>query len=144
MKEYPKKDDYNIFKRISRKERNTISELEEFLDFRYKLKPKTSRHLKYGNFFISFFNYYNIIDLSKHSFEFSWANISPFISRYRKEILQLKESINIKDFYLYRFQDTYNTCCEDMAGILFKNKQEKMIFILKHAEIIDSMNREQL
>lgn len=145
MKEYPKKDDYNLFKRISKKERNTIGELEEFLDFRYKFKPKASKPLKYGKFFIPFFRYYNIVDLSAHSFEFNWANISPFISRYRKEIILLKESINIKDFYLYRFQeDTYNTCCEDMAGILFKNKQEKMIFILKHVEIIDSMNREQL
>lgn len=140
MNEYPKKEDYNLFKRIKRKERNTIGELEEFLDFRRKLKSENFRHLKCGNFFIPFFRYYKIVD-PKHYFVISW-NISPFISRYRKEILQLKECINIKDFYLYRYQDTYNTCCEDIAGIMFKNKQEKMIFLLKHAEILDTMNRE--
>ncbi len=141
MSEYPRKEEYNLFKRIKRKERNTIGELEEFLDFRRKLKSENVIHLKYGNFFIPFFRYYKIVD-PKDYCVINRTYISPFISRYRKEILQLKEYINIKDFYLYRYQNTYNTCCEDIAGIMFKNKQEKMIFLLKHAEILDTMNRE--
>jgi hypothetical protein len=138
MNEYPKKEEYNAVKRLSKKDRKTIGTLEEFLDFRFKYDPPS--HLKYGDFFIPFFNYYNIIDLTNRSFEYGYLYFSVFISNHRKEVLELKEALNIKDFYLYRYQDNYGACCDDLAGVLFNNKQEKMIFLLKHADIIDTMN----
>jgi len=139
MKEYPKKEEYNVIKRLSRKERSTIGSVEEFLDFRFKNDPPNI--LQYGNFFIPLLNYYNIIDLTKKSFGYNFAYFSVFISNQRKEILQLKESLNIKDFYLYRYQATHGTCCDDLAGILFKNKQDKLLFLLKHADIVDTIVR---
>ena len=132
---YPKKEEYNAVKRLSRKDRSIIGSSPEFLDFRFKHDPPST--LKYGNFFIPLFNYYNIIDITNRSFEYGHLYFSVFITNHRKEILQLKELINIKDFYLYRYQDTYGACCDDLAGILFNNKQEKMIFFLKHAEFLD-------
>ena len=137
---YPKKEEYNVVKRLKRKERNTIGSLEEFLDFRFKYDPPSK--LKYSKFFIPLFKYYNIVNLNNSSFVYGYLYFSHFISHHRKEILELKQAINIEDFYLYKYQDTYGQCCDDMAGLLFKNKQEKMIFLLKHAEIIDTMNRE--
>ena len=60
-----------------------------------------------------------------------------FFTEYRTKILQLKELLNIKEFHMY--QDTYGACCDDLAGMLFKNKHEKMLFLLKHPEIIDTI-----
>jgi hypothetical protein len=134
---YPKKEDYNVFKFLGKKNRKPIASLQEFLDFRFKVDPP--RTLKYGCFFIPLFNYYNIIDLSKNSFEYNYLYLSIFISKYRSEILKLKELIKIKDLYLYKYQDHYGACCDDLAGLLFNNNQEKMIFFLKHAEIIDTI-----
>lgn len=138
MKEYPKKDDYNAVKRLSKKERSTIGSLEEFLDFRFKHDAPSS--LRYGDFFIPLFDHYNIVNLTSRSFKYSYVYFSVFISNHRKEILKLKELLNIKDFYLYRYQDKkYGSCCDDLAGVLFNNKQEKMIFLLKHADLIDTI-----
>jgi hypothetical protein len=134
---YPKKDEYNPIKRLSKKERNTIGKLDEFLDLRFKFNPP--ERLKYGEFFIPLFKHYGIRDLSMFSFQFLYQYFGNFISNYRKEITSLKELLDIKDFYLYRYQNDRDGCSDDLAGILFKNKQQKMIFLLKHTEIIDTI-----
>jgi hypothetical protein len=134
---YPKKEEYNVFKRISKKEKNTIGSLEEFLDLRFKTENLAS--LKYGIFFVPLLTYYKVVDLSKNHFQYRYMYLSVFVRGYRSNILELKELLNIKEFYSYRYQDPYGSCCDDLAGILFKNKQEKMLFVLKHVEILDRM-----
>jgi len=135
MNEYPKKEEYNVIKRLSKKNRYSIGKSEEFLDFRFK--HDEPERLQYGQYFIPLLKYYNIIDLNIHSFLYGFQNFSIFISQNRKELLELKNVLDIKDFYSYRYQDYSRACCDDLAGILFKNTQQKMIFILKHPEIID-------
>lgn len=133
---YPKKEDYNIFKKISKKERNTISLLPEFLDFRYKKNEINS--IKYSLFFIPILKYYNIVDLEKYGLTYLYTRFCSFISYNREHILTLKQTLDIKDFYTYRYQ--WNGSCEDdFAGVLFKNKEQKLIFLLKHADIIDTI-----
>jgi len=134
---YPKKEEYQAIKRLSKKERNTIGKLEEFLDFRSKHNPPN--FLKYGDFFIPIFNFYNIINLRKYTYNYQILYFSEFIKRQRTEILKLKELLNIKDFYSYRYPDRFGSCTDDLAGILFNDKKEKMIFLLKHMDIIDTI-----
>ena len=134
---YPKKDEYNAVKRLAKKDRNTIGKLEEFLDFRFKYYPP--RLIMFSDFFVSLFTYYGIDDLANTPYKYYYMNFCSFISIERTKILKLKECLNIKDFYLYRYSDSYGMCRDDLAGILFKNKQQKMIFLLKHAEIVDTI-----
>jgi hypothetical protein len=134
---YPNKEEYNAIKRLSKKDRSIIGSSEEFLDFRFKYEPP--QRLKYGEFFIPLLKYYNIKDMSGYRFQFGYQYFGSFISKWREQILKLKASLDIQDFYLYRYQDDHNGCSDDLAGVLFKNKHQKMIFLLQHAEIIDTI-----